>query len=161
MDDYICMAGCCAAWYLLFGGDRNRARAPPRAHNPHMCPHCDQYGRCRANVHGRPHASPYSPHADAQCGAYGPTPGCGQGRPYAPSAAAYNAAPPGVQFPPEYHGPTPGGYPGGPPAAPGYPVHPSGPVPGPMPPAGGHAYPQPYIVQATPPPGYPTTHNQV
>lgn len=169
MDDYLCVAGTCALFYMCFGGDRNRPRAPPRPHNPHACPHCDQYGRYHANRHGRPHASPYSPHADAQCGSYGPPPGYGAGgRPYAPSAAAYNSAPPGVQFPPEYnpsarHVPTavPQGYP----VQPGYPApgtqptgYPPAVPPPPMPPQQqGNTYVyDPYAGGAVPPAGYPT-----
>ena len=150
----LCLAGVCGAFYLCFGGDRNKARAPPRPHNPHTCVHCRSGHSC--NIHGRPHASPYSPYAESQCGGYAKGPGAPPPGPHMGPQGYAGGYPPSHPMPPPTNTmpqgymtqqptntmpqgymtqqPPQGHYPPGPPAQ-GYPA-PQGPGPYAMPPPG-------------------------
>ncbi len=160
MDDLFCCVAAAGLFYMCFGGDQNRRRAPPRAHNPHNCAHCRDGRSCNIHRNRGPHPSPYSPYGDSAPGSRGHY---AQQRPMANTYAG--AAPPGVSLPPpiqpHHYPPQPGqgGYPqqGMPPPGQGqY-------YPGP-PQQGGMGYPPQqggYAPQGMPPPGYPATGQPV
>mmetsp|Transcript_7754 Transcript_7754/g.15981 ORF Transcript_7754/g.15981 Transcript_7754/m.15981 type:complete len:176 (-) Transcript_7754:15-542(-) len=152
MDDLFCCVAIGAAFYMCFGGDQNRARAPPRAHQPRDPRFQQHYSE---QIYG-PKPSPYSPYGDshpATKGTYAPR------RPMANTYAG--AAPAGYSVPPPVQ---PHHYP---PQGPGYAPHQQG-MPPPLPPQG-PGYPQQgmpppgagYPPQGMPPPGYPATGQPV